>query len=164
MEQPEGFQKFADDDFIILLLYVDDMLIVGKNAGRISQLKQHLSTGGRGGGYRGGTSGSNNGCGGNGASSCSGNGKRPGKGNGGRSLGRGGAVGGSPPPPRAADGDQGGNGSSLMPNPNDPRCGNIQMVQFPNGFIISYDCGNCNYQYTIDYNGMTTGYGSVTSF
>ena len=25
------FQKFSDDDFIILLLYVDDMLIVGKN-------------------------------------------------------------------------------------------------------------------------------------
>ncbi|GKA23616.1 retrovirus-related pol polyprotein from transposon TNT 1-94 [Tanacetum coccineum] len=67
MEQPEGFQVkgkedyvcrlqkslyglkqaprqwFGDDDFIILLLYVDDMLIVGKNIGRIAQLKQDLS-------------------------------------------------------------------------------------------------------------------------
>ncbi|KAK1373155.1 hypothetical protein POM88_029348 [Heracleum sosnowskyi] len=91
-------------------------------------------------------------------------GETPGSNNGGRSSGRGGAVGGSPPPPRAADGDQDGSGSSSMPNPNDPMCGNIQMVQVPNGFLISYDCGNCNYQYTIDYNGMTTGYGSVTCF
>ena len=37
------FQRFGDDDFIILLLYVDDMLIVGKNAGRIVQLKRQLS-------------------------------------------------------------------------------------------------------------------------
>ncbi|GKF20749.1 putative RNA-directed DNA polymerase, partial [Tanacetum coccineum] len=37
------FQRFGDDDFIILLLYVDDMLIVGKNIGRIAQLKQDLS-------------------------------------------------------------------------------------------------------------------------
>ncbi|GKC98802.1 retrovirus-related pol polyprotein from transposon TNT 1-94, partial [Tanacetum coccineum] len=29
--------------FIILLLYVDDMLIVGKNIGRIAQLKRDLS-------------------------------------------------------------------------------------------------------------------------
>ncbi|GKF08356.1 putative RNA-directed DNA polymerase, partial [Tanacetum coccineum] len=36
MEQPEGF---GDDDFIILLLYVDGMLIVGKNIRRIAQLK-----------------------------------------------------------------------------------------------------------------------------
>ncbi|GKC59655.1 putative RNA-directed DNA polymerase, partial [Tanacetum coccineum] len=65
MEQPEGFQvkgkegyvtppnslqrktrfwmRFGDDDFIILLLYVDDMLIVGKNIRRIAQLKQDLS-------------------------------------------------------------------------------------------------------------------------
>ncbi|GKF71368.1 putative RNA-directed DNA polymerase, partial [Tanacetum coccineum] len=51
MEQPEGFQvkgkedyRFGDDDFIIiLLLYVDDMLIVGKNIGRIAQLKHDLS-------------------------------------------------------------------------------------------------------------------------
>ncbi|GKC56778.1 putative RNA-directed DNA polymerase, partial [Tanacetum coccineum] len=37
------FQKFGDDDFIILLLYVDDMLIVGKNIRRIAQLKRDLS-------------------------------------------------------------------------------------------------------------------------
>ncbi|KAD6119896.1 hypothetical protein E3N88_11167 [Mikania micrantha] len=37
------FQRFGDDDFIILLLYVDDMLIVGKNADRILQLKKELS-------------------------------------------------------------------------------------------------------------------------
>ncbi|KAL4559836.1 hypothetical protein LXL04_031982 [Taraxacum kok-saghyz] len=37
------FQRFGDDDFIILLLYVDDMLIVGKNAKRITQLKKELS-------------------------------------------------------------------------------------------------------------------------
>nr|GFB67907.1 retrovirus-related Pol polyprotein from transposon TNT 1-94 [Tanacetum cinerariifolium] len=67
MEQPEGFQVkgkeeyvcrlqkslyglkqaprqwFGDDDFIILLLYVDDMLIVGKNIERIAQLKRDLS-------------------------------------------------------------------------------------------------------------------------
>ncbi|CAM8977811.1 unnamed protein product [Rhodiola kirilowii] len=36
-------QRFGDDDFVILLLYVDDMLIVGKNADRITGLKQHLS-------------------------------------------------------------------------------------------------------------------------
>ena len=27
-------KKFSDDDFVILLLYVDNMLIVGKNASR----------------------------------------------------------------------------------------------------------------------------------
>ena len=37
------FQKFSDDDFIILLLYVDDMLIVGKNKSRIAVLKKQLS-------------------------------------------------------------------------------------------------------------------------
>ena len=37
------FQRFGDDDFIILLLYVDDMLIMGKNAKRIIQLKKDLS-------------------------------------------------------------------------------------------------------------------------
>ncbi|KAJ9560716.1 hypothetical protein OSB04_005876 [Centaurea solstitialis] len=37
------FQRFGDDDFIILLLYVDDMLIVGKNSERITQLKLELS-------------------------------------------------------------------------------------------------------------------------
>ena len=37
------FQRFGDDDFIILLLYVDDMLIVGKNVKRINHLKIELS-------------------------------------------------------------------------------------------------------------------------
>ncbi|CAA7059133.1 unnamed protein product [Microthlaspi erraticum] len=36
-------QVFGDDDFIILLLYVDDMLIVGRNVSRIQELKKHLS-------------------------------------------------------------------------------------------------------------------------
>ena len=36
------FQRFGDD-FIILLLYVDDTLIVSKNAKRITQLKLELS-------------------------------------------------------------------------------------------------------------------------
>lgn len=36
-------QKFSDDDFIVLLLYVDDMLIVGKDALRINLLKQELN-------------------------------------------------------------------------------------------------------------------------
>lgn len=36
-------QKFSDDDFIILLLYVDDMLIVGRNPSRIDKLKKQLS-------------------------------------------------------------------------------------------------------------------------
>lgn len=36
-------QKFSDDDFIILLLYVDDMLIVGRNASRIDRLKKQLN-------------------------------------------------------------------------------------------------------------------------
>lgn len=36
-------QKFSNDDFIILLLYVDDMLIVGRNASRIDRLKKQLS-------------------------------------------------------------------------------------------------------------------------
>ncbi|KAF3642324.1 Retrovirus-related Pol polyprotein from transposon TNT 1-94 [Capsicum annuum] len=35
-------KSFSDDDFIILLLYVDDMLIVGKNASRIDVLKKQL--------------------------------------------------------------------------------------------------------------------------
>lgn len=35
-------KKFADDDFIILLLYVDDMLIVGKNISMIDRLKKQL--------------------------------------------------------------------------------------------------------------------------
>ncbi|KAJ4716959.1 Retrovirus-related Pol polyprotein from transposon TNT 1-94 [Melia azedarach] len=36
-------QKFSDDDFIILLLYVDDMLIVGRNTFGIDWLKKQLS-------------------------------------------------------------------------------------------------------------------------
>ena len=36
-------QKFSHDDFIILLLYVDDMLIIGKNVSRIKELKKQLS-------------------------------------------------------------------------------------------------------------------------
>ena len=36
-------QKFSDDDFIILLLYVDDILIVGRNPSRITNLKKQLS-------------------------------------------------------------------------------------------------------------------------
>ena len=35
-------RNFSDDDFIILLLYVDDMLIVGKNVSRIDRLKKQL--------------------------------------------------------------------------------------------------------------------------
>ena len=34
--------KFSNDDFIILLLYVDDMLIVGKNVSKIDRLKEQL--------------------------------------------------------------------------------------------------------------------------
>ena len=34
--------KFSNDDFIILLLHVDDMLIVGKNVSRIDKLKEQL--------------------------------------------------------------------------------------------------------------------------
>ena len=33
-------QKFFDDDFVILLLYVDDILIVGRNVSRIDKLKK----------------------------------------------------------------------------------------------------------------------------
>ena len=36
-------QKFSDDDFVILLLYVDDILIVGRNVSRIDSLKKQLS-------------------------------------------------------------------------------------------------------------------------
>ena len=36
-------QKFSDDDFIMLLLYVDDMLIVDRNISRINSLKKQLS-------------------------------------------------------------------------------------------------------------------------
>ena len=34
---------FGDDDFIILLLYIDDMLIVGRNMDIIKELKEQLS-------------------------------------------------------------------------------------------------------------------------
>ena len=37
------FQRFSGDDFIILLLYVDDILIVGKNVSKIAALKKQLS-------------------------------------------------------------------------------------------------------------------------
>ena len=36
-------QKFSDDDFVILLLYVDDILIIGRNVSRIDKLKKQLS-------------------------------------------------------------------------------------------------------------------------
>ena len=39
-----GFtKKFYDDDFIILLLYVDDMLIIGHDFSKIDRLKRELS-------------------------------------------------------------------------------------------------------------------------
>jgi hypothetical protein len=34
---------FSGDDYIILLLYVDDILIVDKNVSRITRLKKELS-------------------------------------------------------------------------------------------------------------------------
>ena len=34
---------FFDGEFIILLLYVDDMLIVGRDTGKIDKLKKELS-------------------------------------------------------------------------------------------------------------------------
>ncbi|RVW94339.1 Retrovirus-related Pol polyprotein from transposon TNT 1-94 [Vitis vinifera] len=50
MEQLEGFiikgkerLKFFDGEFIILLLYVDDMLIVGHDTSKIDKLKKELS-------------------------------------------------------------------------------------------------------------------------
>ena len=36
-------KKFSDDDFIILLLYVDDMLIIGHDVRKIEKLKEELS-------------------------------------------------------------------------------------------------------------------------
>ena len=36
-------RKFSDDDFIILLLYVDDMLIIGHNSSKIDRLKRELN-------------------------------------------------------------------------------------------------------------------------
>ena len=35
-------RRFADDKFIIILLYVDDMLIVGQDADMIQKLKREL--------------------------------------------------------------------------------------------------------------------------
>ena len=36
-------KKFGDNDFIILLLYVNDMLIIGQDASKIDNLKRELS-------------------------------------------------------------------------------------------------------------------------
>ena len=36
-------QKFSDDDFVILLLHADYILIVGRNVSRINSLKKQLS-------------------------------------------------------------------------------------------------------------------------
>lgn len=36
------FLKFSNGDFIILLLYVDDMLVVGSDMDRIKELKEKL--------------------------------------------------------------------------------------------------------------------------
>ena len=33
------FKRFGESDYIILLLYVDDMLVVGPNKDRIKELK-----------------------------------------------------------------------------------------------------------------------------
>lgn len=35
-------QKFSNNDFIILLLYVNDILIVSKNTSKIDELKKEL--------------------------------------------------------------------------------------------------------------------------
>ena len=36
-------QKFSDDNFIILVLYVDDMLIIGRDFTKIKDLKKEFS-------------------------------------------------------------------------------------------------------------------------
>ena len=36
-------KKFFDDDFVILLLYVNDILIVGHDVAKIEKLKRELS-------------------------------------------------------------------------------------------------------------------------
>ena len=36
-------RKFSDDDFIILLLYVDDVVIIGHDSSKIDRLKRELS-------------------------------------------------------------------------------------------------------------------------
>ena len=37
------FKKFGEKDFIVLLLYVDDMLVADLNKDRIEELKAHLA-------------------------------------------------------------------------------------------------------------------------
>ena len=37
------YKRFEDNDFIILLLYVDDMLVAGSNKDRIQELKAQLA-------------------------------------------------------------------------------------------------------------------------
>ena len=36
-------QKFSEDNFIILLLYVDDILIIGRDITKIKDLKKEMS-------------------------------------------------------------------------------------------------------------------------
>ncbi len=36
-------KKFGNDDFIIILFYVDDMLIVGQDISKINNLKREVS-------------------------------------------------------------------------------------------------------------------------
>ena len=36
-------KRFGDGDFIILVLYVNDMLLVGKDIGKLNRLKKDLS-------------------------------------------------------------------------------------------------------------------------
>ena len=36
-------RKFSNDDFVILLMYVDDMLIIGHDSNKIDRLKRELS-------------------------------------------------------------------------------------------------------------------------
>lgn len=43
-DQCAYIQRFLDENFIILLLYVEEILIVGQDAMKISQLKKELST------------------------------------------------------------------------------------------------------------------------
>ena len=37
------YRRFEDNNFIILLLYVNDMLVAGPNKDRIQELKAHLA-------------------------------------------------------------------------------------------------------------------------
>ncbi|KAK1361717.1 hypothetical protein POM88_046191 [Heracleum sosnowskyi] len=101
-------------------------------------------------GGRGGDGGSGGSPGSPGGPNCGGNGGGPGGGAGGcggNGGGAGGGRGGGWLPPH-----------TTMPNPsNTPGCGNMQIIPSASGYTISYDCGNCKYQYTVDYNGVTTG-------